>query len=141
MLAVNTLLYSVCRRSPQKCCPSELRNGNPGRRSRTDIRDAGQERRSGKEVGTEGRKSEIETRDRDQVDRSRMLVLGGVLERRSKMEFWDEDLEWKSKMEIGDTGLGWSLGTKCISSLNCLSSRILALLLSAYCRLEHLLSF
>ena len=88
-----------------------------------------------------GRKSELETRDRDQVDRSRMLVLGGVLERRSKMEFWDEDLEWKSKMEIGDTGLGWSLGTKCISSLNCLSSRILALLLSAYCRLEHLLSF
>ena len=129
----------------------KLRDGNPGRRSRTEIRNAGlrwrsgtqvkdgdQERRSGQ---MSGRKSEIETRDRDQVDRSRMLVLGGVLERRSKMEFWDEDLEWKSKMEIGDTGLGWSLGTKCISSLNCLSSRILALLLSAYCRLEHLLSF
>ena len=47
-----------------------------------------------------GRKSEIETRDRDQVDRSRMLVLGGVLERRSKMEFWDEDLVQRSVMEV-----------------------------------------
>ena len=69
----------------------KLRDGNPGRGSRTDIRDAGKERRSGTQVKDgdqerrsgqmSGRKSEIETRDRDQVDRSRMLVLGGVLER------------------------------------------------------------
>ena len=47
-----------------------------------------------------GRKSEIETRDRDQVDRSRMLVLGGVLGRRFGMEIKDGNRGYRSWMEL-----------------------------------------
>ena len=55
----------------------KLRNGNPGRRSRTDIRDAGQERRSG------------------------MQVKNGDQERRLKMEIRDAGQGWRSGKEVG----------------------------------------